>query len=111
MPASGFNLTNAYEFFIVLGEQSLKSNNTYTKNIISTSVYSNMPKIHKAVMKPEVCEWFIENFTKENDYIIDSFGGLGTTAIECLKHNRRFCYIEKEKAYCKEAYKRIKQYL
>ena len=50
MPASGKVITNAVEYFIVLGYKSLKSNKTYTKNIITTSVNSSMTKEDKAVM-------------------------------------------------------------
>lgn len=99
MPASGKNITNSYEFFIVLGNESLKSNYTYTKNIISTSVNSNMPKEHKAVMKQEVSDWFIENFTNEEDVVLDCFMGLGTTGKSCLKNNRSFIGIEINEQY------------
>ena len=99
MPASGNSITNSYEFFIVLGDKPLKSNTTYTKNIIHTSVNSNMPKEHKAVMKPEVSDWFIENFTEENDIVLDCFMGLGTTGKSCLKNNRSFIGIEINENY------------
>ncbi len=85
MPASGHNITNSYEFFIVLGDKSLKSNFTYTKNIITTSVNSKMPKEHKAVMHPEVAEWFIKMFTKEEETVLDPCMGVATTAIACKK--------------------------
>jgi site-specific DNA-methyltransferase (adenine-specific) len=103
MPASGKNITNSYEFFIVLGNEPLKSNHTYTKNIISTSVNSNMPKEHKAVMKQEVSDWFIENFTRENDIVLDCFMGLGTTGKSCLRNNRSFIGIEINENYFKIA--------
>lgn len=99
MPASGNSITNSYEFFIVLGDKPLKSNTTYTKNIIHTSVNSNMPKEHKAVMKQEVSDWFIENFTEENDIVLDCFMGLGTTGKSCLKYNRSFIGIEINENY------------
>lgn len=99
MPASGKNITNSYEFFIVLGNKPLKGNSTYTKNIIHTSVNSNMPKEHKAVMKQEVSDWFIENFTEENDIVLDCFMGLGTTGKSCLKNNRSFIGIEINENY------------
>lgn len=99
MPASGKNITNSYEFFIVLGDEPLKGNYTYTKNIISTSVNSDMPKEHKAVMKQEVSDWFIENFTNENDIVLDCFMGLGTTGKSCLKNNRNFIGIEINENY------------
>ena len=99
MPASGFNVTNCYEFFIVLGDKPLKANSTYVKNHITTSVNSKMPKNHKAVMKPEVCEWFIENFTKEDDIVLDPFLGVGTTAVSCVKYNRHYIGFEISEDY------------
>jgi DNA modification methylase len=105
MPASGKSITNSVEYFIILGDKSLKSNKTYTKNIITTSVNSSMPKEHKAVMKPEVAEHFIENFTQMNDIILDSFFGIGTTGIVSKKLNRKFIGIELEKSYYEMAKK------
>lgn len=99
MPASGNSITNAVEYFLVLGKESLKSNTTYTKNIITTSVNSNMPKEHKAVMKHEVAYHFLSKFTNENDTILDCFFGVGTTGIIAKQLNRKFIGIEKEKVY------------
>lgn len=111
MPASGLNITNAYEFILILSdcEKSIKSNYTYTKNHLNTSVYSNNPykKIHRAVMNPEVVKWFIDNFTKENDKILDCFMGVGTTGIECVKSNRNFVGIELDNSYFELAKRRI----
>ena len=90
MPASGNNITNAYEFFIVFGDKSIKSNTTYTKNLLLTSVNSESTSTkHKAVMKQEVSDWFIEKFTDVGDVIYDPFMGLGTTAISCKKFGRQ----------------------
>ena len=99
MPANGFNITNSFEYFIVLGTEPLKSNKTYTKNIITTSVNSKMPKEHKAVMKYEVAEWFIENFTKEKDIVLDPNCGIGTTCIACKNNNRQYIGCEISKQY------------
>jgi DNA modification methylase len=107
MPASGYNITNAYEMFLVIGDKPLKSNTTYTKNVISTSVNSSMPKEHKAVMKQEVSDWFIEKFTSEGNVILDPFMGIGTTAISCKKMNRKYIGFEMIKKYCEMAEKRI----
>lgn len=107
MPASGLSITNAVEYFIVLGDKSLKSNKTYTKNIITTSVNSKMPKEHKAVMKYEVAEHFISMFTKESDTVLDCFMGLGTTGVACYKLNRNFIGMELNGEYLDMAKKRI----
>ena len=110
MPASGKNITNAVEFFIILGNTSLKSNTTYTKNILTTSVNSNMPDNHKAVMKADVAEHFISKFTKENDLIVDCFFGLGTTGLVCQKLNRKCLGIEISCKYYDESIKLINNF-
>lgn len=109
LPASGKSITNAYEFFIILGNEALKSNTTYTKNIISTSVNSKMTKDHKAMMKQEVADWFINKFTKEGDLILDCFMGAGTTAISCINSNRKYIGFELEKEYVDLSLERIKE--
>ena len=107
LPANGNNITNAYEFFIVFGDTPLKSNSTYTKNIISTAVNSDMTNEHKAIMKEDVADWFIKTFTKEGDTILDCFMGAGTTAIVCKYHKRNFIGFEIEKEYVALCEKRI----
>ena len=110
-PAAGNSITNAYEYFIVLGDETLKSNTTYTKNHITTSVCKNAySKVHKAVMNEEVADWFIEKFTKEEDVVLDPFMGLGTTGISCKKFNRHFVGIEKSTEYFNIAFKRLKDF-
>ena len=109
LPASGYSLTNAYEFFLIIGDEPIKSNYTYTKNHITTAVNSETTtKIHKAVMKQEVADWFIMNFTKEGDVVLDCFMGLGTTGISCKKFGRDFVGIEKNEEYFHIAEERLK---
>jgi len=73
----------------------------YTKNIITTSVNGKMPESHKAVMKQEVADWFIEKFTKEGDTVLDPFAGTGTTGVACKNLNRNYILIEQEPEYVK----------
>lgn len=100
MPASGYNITNSYEMFIVIGDSPLKSNFTYTKNVITTSVNSKMPKQHKAVMHYDVADWFIRMFTKESETILDPCMGVGTTALACKNNNRNYLGFEIIQEYC-----------
>lgn len=109
LPASGKSVTNAFEFFIILGKGPLKSNTTYTKNVITTAVNSKMPKDHKAVMHQDVSDWFIEKFTKEGNLILDPFMGYGTTAITCIKKKRDFIGFELQKEYVELSLERIKK--
>lgn len=111
MPSNGKFLTNAYEFIIIMSntEATIPTNDTYVKNVITTNVYSNNPykKIHRAVMNPEVAEWFIRNFTKEDDVILDCFMGTGTTGAACKEYGRKFIGIELNEEYFKLASSRI----
>lgn len=100
LPSSGFSITNAYEIFLVIADKPLKSNRTYTKNVIHTPVYGKMPKNHHAVMHPDVAKFFIENFTKENELIFDPFMGIGTTAKVCKELDRHYIGCELVKEYC-----------
>ena len=113
MPASGYNVTNSYEYILVLSknERSLKSNTTYTKNTVTTNVYSNNPykKIHRAVMHPDVCYWLIDEFTQENDLILDIFSGVGTTAYCSSERNRRYIGFEINEEYWEVSKKRLKE--
>jgi len=99
MPASGGSITNSHEYIIVFGNEALVSNNTYTKNIITTSVNSNMPKKHKAVMHSDVSDWVITNFTSEKDTVLDCFMGTATTGMSCKSMNRGFIGIELNDTY------------
>lgn len=107
LPASGKSITNSYEYFIIFGDSPLKSNTTYTKNIITTAVNSKMTKEHKAMMKQEVCDWFVEKFTTEGDTILDPFMGAGTTAISCINLNRNYIGFEITPEYVILSEKRI----
>lgn len=46
--------------------------------------------------------------TRENDFILDPFGGSGTTAVVAKKLNRNFCVIECDERYCLLTQKRLK---
>ena len=111
LPANATNFTNAYEFILVLSDNSLKSNTTYTKNFISTSVNSDMVKEHKAIMKQDVSDWIIEKFTQKADIILDPFMGSGTTAISCIKYDRNYIGFELQEEYVALSEMRIKNAL
>jgi len=108
LPASGYNITNAYELILVLGTEPLKALHTYTKNIITTSVNTEgTTKTHKAVMKQEVADWVFEKFIPNGSTVIDPMMGLGTTAIAAEKHNCKWFGYEIISKYVNAAYERI----
>lgn len=107
-PASGRQITNAYEFFLVFGKEPLLSNCTYTKNVLATAVNtSSTTKIHHAVMRQEVADWFIQRFTTKGETVLDPFMGLGTTGIACKRYGREFIGVELDPQYFALAEQRI----
>ena len=107
LPANGNSITNAYEYIFVLGK-NIKSNSTYTKNHITTTVNSKTSKEHHAIMNQVISDWLVEKFTQPNDIILDPFMGLGTTVVSCIKYGREFIGIELCKQYYNSAVNRLK---
>lgn len=73
------------------------------------NVKSNHPEKteHPCQFPVELVERCVLALTNENGWILDPFGGVGSTAIAALKNNRNVISIEKEKSYCKAAEKRV----
>lgn len=64
--------------------------------------------IHKATYSTMLCRKLMLLYTKEGDIVYDPFMGTGTTAVACIKENRRYIGSEISKRYCDWAEKRIK---
>ena len=60
-------------------------------------------------MNKEIADYFVKNFTQENETILDPFMGSGTTGISCIENNRKFIGIELSSEYCLTAEKRINE--
>lgn len=65
---------------------------------------------HMTVKPLKIIEYLINITTNKNDLVLDPFLGSGTTAIACLKNQRFFCGIEKNKEYFDICLARIKKY-
>ena len=86
-----YSVTNAYEYFYFFGDENsnFEANNKIL-NFLVTNVNTEHFEGHGAVMKLEVAEWFIQNFTKKGDFVFDPFIGCGTTAVACIHNGRRW---------------------
>ena len=57
-------------------------------------------KVHHPTQKPiSLFEYLIRTYTNENEIVLDSCAGAGTTALAALNSNRKYICIEKDKEY------------
>ena len=76
------------------------------KNIIECS--SKIKEKYHPTQKPvELMKILVELVTLENQTVLDSFMGSGTTGVACKELNRNFIGIEKNKKYFLDAKKRL----
>jgi len=64
-------------------------------------------KFHPTQKPVALFEYLIKTYTNEGDLVLDNCVGSGTTAIACIKTNRRFIGMELEQKYVDIANKRI----
>jgi len=81
-----------------------------------TNIWTDIPEtltrkgIEHFTPKPvEAIERVIKAHTQEGDVVLDPFMGSGTTAVACVKLNRKYVGFEINKEYCKVANRRIKE--
>ena len=63
--------------------------------------------IHPTQKPVKLLEYLIKTYTKENELVLDSCSGSGSTAVACLNTNRKFICIEKEKEIYEKSKKRV----
>lgn len=65
---------------------------------------------HPTQKPVKLFEMILNDFSKENDLVLDCFSGSGTTAIACSELKRRFICIEKDKQYFEASCRRLEEY-
>ena len=107
VPGLGYFYRQRHEFVIVAGFSKI---NALRKGKISQGsitdenlwqIQRDKEKKHNASKPIELVERAIKNSSKkENDIVLDLFGGSGSTLIACEKLNRRCYMMEIEPIYC-----------
>jgi len=64
---------------------------------------------HPGLTSLKLTEKVLEHFTEENDLVFDPFSGVGTTAVACKLHNRRFEGTEINPKYIDVSEKRLRE--
>jgi site-specific DNA-methyltransferase (adenine-specific) len=89
------------------GERDLHcKNERCPSSIIKINTVGN-GTLHPTQKPIALMEYLIKTYSGEKDIVLDFCMGSGTTALACLKLNRRFIGYEISEEYCKIAEKRI----
>jgi site-specific DNA-methyltransferase (adenine-specific) len=75
-------------------------------NVLNVAVVGKN-KGHPAVFPLELPSFFIKLLSPEGGFVVDPFGGSGTTGIAALSLGRRSVLIDNNPQYCTEAIKRL----
>jgi len=92
-------------------EKSIPINEPHNSKDLEERYKMTSKNFHPTVKPIKLMEYLIKLVTREGAIVLDPFIGSGTTAIACLRTNRKFIGIEKEEEYCKIANARIKPFL
>ena len=69
-------------------------------------------KRYHPTQKPiELSRWFITKFSKQDDIVLDLFGGSGSTLIACEQTNRTCYMMEIDPKYCDVIRKRFDNFV
>ena len=106
---------NAWECAVLLQKQGGKL--TYNYQLGQQADYIQLPSCggkertaHPTQKPLKLIELFIKYWTNEGDVVLDPFSGSGTTAVACIKLDRRYIAIEKDEKYYEIVKNRIEEY-
>ena len=68
--------------------------------IYGTETEFDSKRIHPTQKPTLLSSWFLNKYSKENDNVIDLFGGSGSTMIACEQLNRNCYMMELDPYYC-----------
>ena len=77
------------------------------KGIFGLSKEDTKKRVHPTQKPTELCNWFINKFSKQDNIIVDLFGGSFSTMIACHQTNRVFYGMEIDPKYCEVGVKRL----
>lgn len=87
--------------------QRTVTHENYPKQVLEFSNPNNN-RIHPTQKPVDLLEYLIKTYSNEDDLILDSCAGSGSTAVACENTNRKWICIEKDETYYKNAISRIK---
>jgi site-specific DNA-methyltransferase (adenine-specific) len=98
-------LTISENFSMAMAEYAWTSFNKNAK--IFEAAPQDPERFHPTQKPVSLIAWCINNYSKEHDLIFDGFLGSGTTAISCIRTNRRLIGSELDPVYFEKMCERI----
>ena len=97
-------------------KKNLKTGKEYSEGTIPTCVWEknnhttskDFINWHPTTKNLELLDRIIKAYTNENDVVLDIFMGSGSTAMSCLRTNRKYLGCESNKEYYEKICERIK---
>ena len=104
-------LSNAIEYFFCFTKgKNPTFNSEYDKGIYTFPICHGKERTEHPTQKPlELIKSIIKKHTNEDDIVVDTFAGSGTTGVACVELKRKFILIEKEENYFNICNQRIQQ--
>ncbi len=102
-------LTISEKFSMAMAEYAWTSFNKNAK--IFEAAPQDSERFHPTQKPQSLIGWCLNNNSKENDLIFDGFLGSGTTAISCIRTNRRLIGAELDPIYFEKMCFRIEEEL
>lgn len=102
-------LSNAIEFFFTFVKgKNPKFYSQYDKGIYNYPLCHGKERTSHPTQKPlGLFKEIILKHTDEHDVVLDTFAGVGTTAVACKELNRDYILIERDQEYVKMIYDRL----
>lgn len=113
LPAIEKNVLNSdFEYIYIYKDELLPTRHITSGNVfqgtrsnvinIQRNHGNKFSNMHKALFPIELCNTIITQFTKKGDYVLDVFGGLGTTMLSCQINGRAGVMVENNPLYVEQ---------
>jgi len=90
-----------------MGRTSIDNKGTRYPSTVQLFSNGNNKNVHPTQKPLHLFEYLIKTYTNEGDLVLDNCAGSGTTAIACIRTNRRYIIIEKDIGYFEISKKRV----
>lgn len=78
--------------------------------VFGTEKEFDKKRVHPTQKPTQLSRWFIDKYSKENDLIVDIYGGSGSTLIACEQLNRKCYMMELDPKYIDVIIKRWEEF-